>query len=90
MSSTKNIVKIVMRLECHLWKLRIKLGLILTPEEHHKLYLQERNLSPNSVIVVTQKLVLQQSKKVRAKCTEIPTPPPCILYLLVIKTIFTL
>jgi len=70
MSSTKNIVKIVMRLEFHLWELRIKLGLILTPEEHHKLYLQERNLSPNSV--------------------SLYSISPCILYLLVIKPIFTL
>ena len=37
------------------------------------------------VIVVTQKLVLQQSKNVTAKCTEIPSPPPCILYLLEFK-----
>ena len=34
------------------------------------------------VIVVTQKLVLQQSKNVTAKCTEILSPPPSIQYLL--------
>ena len=34
------------------------------------------------MIVVTQKLVLQQSKNVTAKCTEYLSPPPCILYLL--------
>ena len=34
------------------------------------------------VIVVTQKLVLQQSKNVTAKCTENLSPPPCVLYLL--------
>jgi len=33
-------------------------------------------------IIVTQKLVLQQSKNVTAKCTETPSPPSCILYLL--------
>ena len=32
------------------------------------------------VIVVTQKLVLQQSKNVTAKCTENLSPPPCILF----------
>ena len=32
------------------------------------------------IIVVTQKLVLQQSKNVSAKCTENLSPPPCILY----------
>ena len=35
------------------------------------------------VIVVTQKLVLQQSKNVTAKCTGNLSPSPCILYLLV-------
>ena len=30
------------------------------------------------VIVVMQKLVLQQSKNVTAKCTETLMPPPCI------------
>ena len=34
------------------------------------------------IIVFTQKLVLQQSKNVTAKCTENLSPPPCILYLL--------
>ena len=34
------------------------------------------------IIVVTQKLVLQQSINVTAKCTENLSPPPCILYLL--------
>ena len=34
------------------------------------------------VIVVTQKLVLQQSKNVKAKCTETLSPPPSIKYLL--------
>ena len=34
------------------------------------------------VIVVTQKLVLQQSKNVTAKCTETLSPPPSIQYLL--------
>ena len=32
------------------------------------------------IIVVTQKLVLQRSKNVTAKCTENLSPPPCILY----------
>ena len=35
------------------------------------------------VIVVTQKLVLQQSKNVTAKCTETLSPHPSIQYLLV-------
>ena len=35
------------------------------------------------IIVVTQKLVLQRSKNVTAKCTENLSPPPCILYSLV-------
>ena len=65
-SSAKNIVKIVDA---------------LTPEELHKLYLQERNLSPNFVIAVIEKLVLQQSKKVTTKCTEIPSFV-CIVFLL--------
>ena len=34
------------------------------------------------VIVVTQKLVLQQSKNVTAKCKETLSPPPSIQYLL--------
>ena len=34
------------------------------------------------VIVVTQKLVLQQSKNVTPKCTETLSPPPSIQYLL--------
>ena len=34
------------------------------------------------IIVVTQKLVLQQSKNVTAKCTETLSPPPSIQYLL--------
>ena len=34
------------------------------------------------VIVVTQKLVLQQSKNVTTKCTETLLPPPSIQYLL--------
>ena len=34
------------------------------------------------IIVVTQKLVLQRSKNVTAKCRENLSPPPCILYLL--------
>ena len=34
------------------------------------------------IIVVTQKLVLQQSKNVTAKCMENLSPPPCVLYLL--------
>ena len=37
------------------------------------------------VIAVTQKLVLQQSKNVRAKCTETLSPPPSIQYLLALK-----
>ena len=37
------------------------------------------------IIVVTQKLVLQQSKNDTAKCTK--NPPPCILYLLGINDI---
>ena len=32
------------------------------------------------IIVVTQKLVLQQSKNVTAKCTETLLPPPCIQF----------
>ena len=32
------------------------------------------------IIVVTQKLVLQQSKNVTAKCTETLSPPPCIQF----------
>ena len=32
------------------------------------------------IIVVTQKLVLQQSKYVTAKCTETLLPPPCIQF----------
>ena len=36
------------------------------------------------IIVVTQKLVLQRSKNVTAKCTENLSPPPCILYSLLI------
>ena len=35
------------------------------------------------VIVVTQKLVLQQSKNVMAKCTENLSPPPCVLFSLI-------
>ena len=35
------------------------------------------------VIVVTQKLALQQSYNVTAKCTETLSPPPSIQYLLV-------
>ena len=40
-------------------------------------------------IIVTQKLVLQQSKNVTAKCTETETlsPPPSIQYLLDIYSI---
>ena len=34
------------------------------------------------IIVVTQKLVLQQSKNVTAKCTETLSPPPSIQYFL--------
>ena len=34
------------------------------------------------IIVVTEKLVLQQSKSVTAKCTETLSPPPSIQYLL--------
>ena len=34
------------------------------------------------IIVVTLKLVLQQSKNVTAKCIENLSPSPCILYLL--------
>ena len=34
------------------------------------------------IIVVTQKLVLQQSKNVTAKCTKTLSPPPSIQYLL--------
>ena len=34
------------------------------------------------IIVATQKLVLQQFKNVKAKCTENLSPSPCILYLL--------
>ena len=32
------------------------------------------------IIVITQKLVLQQSKYVTAKCTETLLPPPCIQF----------
>ena len=32
------------------------------------------------IIVITQKLVLQQSKNVTAKCTETLLPPPCIQF----------
>jgi len=32
------------------------------------------------IIVVTQKLVLQQSKNVTAKCTETVSPPPSIQF----------
>ena len=32
------------------------------------------------IIVVTQKLVLQPSKNVTAKCTETLSPPPCIQF----------
>ena len=32
------------------------------------------------VIVVTQKLVLQQSKNVTTKCRKNLSPPPCILF----------
>ena len=32
------------------------------------------------IIVVTQKLVLQESKNVTAKCTETLLPPPCIQF----------
>ena len=35
------------------------------------------------IIVVTLKLVLQQSKNVTAKCTETLLPPPCIQFSLV-------
>ena len=38
------------------------------------------------IIVVTQKLVLQHSKNVTAKCTETLLPPPCIQFSLV-KTV---
>ena len=34
------------------------------------------------IIVVTQKLVLKQSKNVTEKCTETLSPPPSIQYLL--------
>ena len=39
------------------------------------------------IIVVTQKLVFQQSKTVTTKCTEIPLPPPCILHSFVLMNI---
>ena len=39
------------------------------------------------IFVVTQKLVLHQSKNVTAKCTENLSPPPCILYLLELYTV---
>ena len=35
------------------------------------------------IIVVTQKLVFQQSKNVIAKCTETLLPPPCIQFSLI-------
>ena len=35
------------------------------------------------IIVVTQKIVLQQSKNVTAKCTETLSPPPCIQFSLI-------
>ena len=35
------------------------------------------------IIVVTQKLVLRQSKYVTAKCTETLLPPPCIQFSLI-------
>ena len=38
------------------------------------------------VIVVTKKLVLQQSKNVTAKCTETPSPSPYIHFSLKKKT----
>ena len=37
------------------------------------------------IIVVTQKLVLQQSKNVIAKCTETLLPPPCIQFSLILS-----
>jgi len=37
------------------------------------------------VIVVTQKLVLQQSKNVTAKCTETLSPPPAIQFSLIVN-----
>ena len=37
---------------------------------------------PLLLLFVTEKLVLQQSKNVTAKCKENLSPPPCILYLL--------
>ena len=43
--------------------------------------------SPAVVIVVKQKLVLQQSKNVTAKCTETLSPSPSIQYLLEYDTI---
>ena len=42
------------------------------------------------IIVVTQKLVLQRSKNVTAKCTENLSPPPCILYSLVIVYLYSI
>ena len=39
------------------------------------------------IIVVTQKLVLQQSKNVTAKCTEILLPPPYIQFSLAINNL---
>ena len=41
------------------------------------------------IIVVTQKLVLQQSKNVTAKCTETLLPPPCIQFSLGLKVATT-
>ena len=40
------------------------------------------------VIDVMQKLVLQQSKNVTAKCTETLSPPPSIQYLLAVHQKF--
>jgi len=41
------------------------------------------------VMVVAQKLVLQQSKKVTAKCTEILSPPPSIQFSLITTMLYS-
>ena len=40
------------------------------------------------IVVVTQKLVLQQSKNVTTKCTETISPPPSIQFSLVLATFY--
>ena len=42
------------------------------------------------IIVVTQKLVLQQSKNVTAKCTETLSPPPSIQFSLIFQILYNI